>query len=121
MSYQDFFKGFVESKKKEGCAGATSIFFMVRKAVKNMLSRKYTEDYLSFLNMKVIAEMMKVGDLNEVTETHQQVAFKYNFSMYHLPWVIERIEESNCDHKWCEIVREKIEENEDKKVLDSLQ
>ena len=108
MSYQEFFKGFVESKKEAGCEGATSIFFMVRKAVKNMLSRKYDESYLTFLTMKIISEMMKVGCLNSVTKKHQQVAFKYNFEMYYLPWVIERIENSNCDHKWCEIVREKI-------------
>ena len=113
MGYVDFFNGFVVNKEKEGCQGATSIFFMVRKAVKNMLSRKYDEDYLSFLNMKIIAEMMKVGSLNEVTKNHQQVAFKYNFKLYQLPWVIERIEDSNCDHKWCEIVREKITEEDE--------
>lgn len=99
MSYTEFFKGFVESKKAKGCEGATSIFFMVRKAVKNMLSRKYDEYYLSFLTMKIIAEMIKCGDLNSVTKKHQQVAFKYDFGMYHLPWVIERIENANCDHK----------------------
>ena len=124
MGYQEFFKGFVESKKQEGCEGATAIFFMVKKAVTSMLSRKYSDDYLSFLNMKVIAKMMKEdGSLNGVTEKHQQIAFKYDtlFSKsYHLPWVIERIENSNCDHKWCEIVRDKIEENEDREVLDSL-
>ena len=113
MSYQDFFKGFVVSKEKEGCQGATAIFFMVRKAVKNMLLSRYTEDYLSFLTMKIIAEMMKVGDLNEVTERHQKVAFRYDFEMYHLPWVIEKIEDSNCDHKWCEIVREKLAEEDE--------
>ena len=108
MSYGDFLINFVVSKEKEGCQGATSIFFLVRKAVKNMLLRKYDPDYLTFLTMKIIAEMMKVGDLNSVTEKHQQVAFRYNFEMYHLPWVIERIENSNCDHKWCNIVQEKI-------------
>ena len=66
MNYQEFFKGFVESKKKEGCQGATAIFMR----------------------------------------------------SYHLPWVIERIENSNCDHKWCEIVRDKLaEEDEDEEVL----
>ena len=123
MGYQEFFKGFVESKKSEGCEGATAIFFMVKKAVTNLLSRRYSEDYLSFLNIKVIAKMMQDedGSLNSVTKNHQQIAFKYDilFSRsYHLPWVIERIENSNCDHKWCEIVREKLaEEDEDEEVL----
>ena len=122
MNYQEFFKGFVESKKKEGCEGATAIFFMVKKAVYNMLSRRYSDEYLSFLNMKVIAKMMKEdGSLNEVTKKHQQIAFKYDILFmrsYHLPWVIERIENSNCDHKWCEIVRDKLaEEDEDEEVL----
>ena len=112
MSYQDFFKSFVESKKAKGCEGATSIFFMVKKAVTNMLFTRYDEYYLSFLTMKIIAEMMKVGDLNSVTKKHQQVAFKYDFSIYHLPWVIERIEASSCDHKWCGIVQERITEEE---------
>ena len=89
MGYQEFFKGFVESKKQEGCEGATAIFFMVKKAVYNMLSRKYSDEYLSFLNMKVIANMMKVdGSLNEVTKKHQQIGFKYDILFmrsYHLP------------------------------------
>ena len=90
MGYQEFFKEFVESKEKEGCQGATSIFFMVKKAVTNMLSRKYDDDYLSFLNMKVIAKMMKDedGSLNSVTKKHQQIAFKYDILFmrsYHLP------------------------------------
>ena len=122
MGYQEFFKGFVESKKTEGCEGATAIFFMVKKAVYNMLSRKYSDDYLSFLNMKVIAKMMKGdGSLNGVTKKHQQIAFKYDILFartYHLPWVVERIENSNCDHKWCEIVRDKLlEEDEKEEVL----
>lgn len=89
MGYKEFFEGFVESKKKEGCEGATAIFFMVKKAVTSILSRRYSDDYLSFLNMKVIAKMMKIdGSLNEVTKKHQQIAFKYDILFmrsYHLP------------------------------------